>query len=129
MASCDRESVYKHKLRWECVLLVDNVRLFIVLFYFKNRTKTEDAKIEAEIHNAHQKSICAVAWHPLGHLVVTGSSDKTIKFWARNRPGDNMTDMYNVNQIENESTRIEALMDVRRAGFFVGCVTRCHLEQ
>ncbi len=32
--------------------------------------------------------IWSLAWHPLGHLIVSGSNDFTTKFWTRNRPGD-----------------------------------------
>lgn len=27
-------------------------------------------------------------WHPLGHVLATGSTDFTTRFWARNRPAD-----------------------------------------
>jgi polyadenylation factor subunit 2 len=29
-----------------------------------------------------------LAFHPIGHLLVTGSNDHTTRFWARERPGD-----------------------------------------
>ncbi|KAJ1568314.1 hypothetical protein HK096_006922, partial [Nowakowskiella sp. JEL0078] len=42
--------------------------------------------------NAHEHHIFALDWHPLGHILVTGSNDHTTRFWTRNRPGDNMID-------------------------------------
>eukprot|EP00612_Vaucheria_litorea_P006475 CAMPEP_0171471156 /NCGR_PEP_ID=MMETSP0946-20130122/539_1 /TAXON_ID=109269 /ORGANISM="Vaucheria litorea, Strain CCMP2940" /LENGTH=543 /DNA_ID=CAMNT_0012000597 /DNA_START=168 /DNA_END=1796 /DNA_ORIENTATION=+ len=44
---------------------------------------------EAIIPQAHDETaVWDIAWHPLGHVVATGSNDHTVKFWARNRPGD-----------------------------------------
>lgn len=40
-----------------------------------------------------------LAWHPLGHILCSGSNDHTIKFWTRNRPGDQMRDKYNLNTL------------------------------
>lgn len=40
-----------------------------------------------------------MAWHPLGHILCSGSNDHTIKFWTRNRPGDQMRDKYNLNTL------------------------------
>lgn len=40
-----------------------------------------------------------MAWHPLGHILCSGSNDHTVKFWTRNRPGDGMRDKYNLNTL------------------------------
>ena len=40
-----------------------------------------------------------LAWHPVGHILTTGSNDHTVKFWSRNRPGDSMRDKYNLNTL------------------------------
>jgi WD40 repeat protein len=41
------------------------------------------------IPQAHDDTaVWDIAWHPLGHVVATASNDHTVKFWARNRPGD-----------------------------------------
>ncbi|KAH9319745.1 hypothetical protein KI387_021514, partial [Taxus chinensis] len=41
-----------------------------------------------EIHNAHESAVWDLAWHPMGHILCSGSNDHTTKFWCRNRPGD-----------------------------------------
>jgi hypothetical protein len=43
---------------------------------------------QAEVLHAHDTAIWDLQWHPLGHLLLTGSHDHTAKFWARSRPGD-----------------------------------------
>lgn len=57
---------------------------------------------QAEICGAHDHSVWSLAWHPLGHLLASCSNDKTTRFWARNRPGDEMKDKYNANQLPDE---------------------------
>ncbi|KAH9825807.1 Polyadenylation factor subunit 2 [Teratosphaeria destructans] len=37
---------------------------------------------------AHNNIIWSMDWHPLGHILATGSNDRTTKFWTRPRPGD-----------------------------------------
>eukprot|EP00475_Leptophrys_vorax_P006353 TRINITY_DN13920_c0_g1_i1.p1 TRINITY_DN13920_c0_g1~~TRINITY_DN13920_c0_g1_i1.p1 ORF type:complete len:517 (-),score=126.83 TRINITY_DN13920_c0_g1_i1:54-1496(-) len=73
---------------------------------------------QAEILAAHQSpqgaAIWDMAWHPMGHLLATGSSDKTIKFWTRNKPGDEMRDKYNVLQLPAD-VRNEAVMMLKEA--------------
>jgi len=46
-----------------------------------------DKPLEAIAH-AHDATIWSVAWHPMGHLVVSGSHDNCCRFWSRCRPGD-----------------------------------------
>ncbi|KAJ1504608.1 WD repeat-containing protein 33 [Coelomomyces lativittatus] len=36
---------------------------------------------------AHDANIWAMDWHPLGHLLCTGSNDYATRFWSRARPG------------------------------------------
>ena len=42
----------------------------------------------AEIKGGHEGAILSLAWHPAGHILVSGSADNTTKFWCRNRPGE-----------------------------------------
>ena len=68
----------------------------------------------AEICGAHDGAILTLAWHPLGHLLATGGLDYSYKVWTRNRPGDEMRDQYNVNQLP-EPERKEAMLDLLHA--------------
>lgn len=49
----------------------------------------------ASMDNAHEGMVWSLAWHPLGHILCSGSNDHTSKFWTRNRPGDTLKDRYN----------------------------------
>lgn len=51
------------------------------------------------IEQAHDSIVWSLAWHPLGHILCSGSNDHTSKFWTRNRPGDQMRDKYNLNTL------------------------------
>ncbi|CAB3411246.1 unnamed protein product [Caenorhabditis bovis] len=46
------------------------------------------------LEHAHDQAIWAMKWHPLGHILATGSNDNNTKFWARNRPGDTVEDIF-----------------------------------
>lgn len=37
---------------------------------------------------AHDFAIWSLDWHPLGHILVSGSNDRITRFWSRARPGD-----------------------------------------
>ncbi|KAF1323757.1 Wd40 repeat-containing protein, partial [Globisporangium splendens] len=52
----------------------------------------------ASIPQAHDTAVWDIQWHPVGHVVATGSNDHSTKFWCRNRPGDPMDDKYNGGQ-------------------------------
>lgn len=73
---------------------------------------------QAEILSAHDESaIWDLAWHPLGHILATGSNDQTTKFWTRNRPGDEMTDKYNVMMLPPQD-RNDAVISLKEAAEF-----------
>ncbi|KIJ63326.1 hypothetical protein HYDPIDRAFT_113306 [Hydnomerulius pinastri MD-312] len=42
----------------------------------------------ATLSQAHDSNVWSLAFHPLGHLLVTASNDHTTRFWSRERPGD-----------------------------------------
>ncbi|KAJ3975700.1 WD40-repeat-containing domain protein [Lentinula raphanica] len=42
----------------------------------------------ATIAEAHDSNVWSLAFHPLGHLLVSASNDHTTRFWSRERPGD-----------------------------------------
>ncbi|RMZ81622.1 hypothetical protein DV737_g2441, partial [Chaetothyriales sp. CBS 132003] len=40
------------------------------------------------ITHAHDSAIWSLDWHPVGHILATGSNDHYIRFWSRALPGD-----------------------------------------
>jgi polyadenylation factor subunit 2 len=42
----------------------------------------------SQVLGAHDANIWALDWHPLGHLLCTGSNDYATRFWTRPRPGE-----------------------------------------
>ena len=73
-----------------------------------------EEELAAEISSAHDKEVNGLAFHPLGHLLVSVSSDQLTRYWARNKPGDEMTDKYNVRGLGG-GRRVEALMELQEA--------------
>jgi len=37
---------------------------------------------------AHDFSVWSLDWHPLGHILASGSNDRVTRFWTRARPGE-----------------------------------------
>jgi polyadenylation factor subunit 2 len=54
---------------------------------------------QAKLIQAHDSAVWDLKFHPLGHVLASGSNDHTTKFWVRSRPGDAMRDKYNISQI------------------------------
>eukprot|EP00747_Dinoflagellata_sp_TGD_P029792 gnl/TRDRNA2_/TRDRNA2_134173_c1_seq1.p1 gnl/TRDRNA2_/TRDRNA2_134173_c1~~gnl/TRDRNA2_/TRDRNA2_134173_c1_seq1.p1 ORF type:complete len:419 (+),score=94.20 gnl/TRDRNA2_/TRDRNA2_134173_c1_seq1:264-1520(+) len=42
----------------------------------------------ASLPAAHDGPVWSLSWHQLGHLLVSGSHDYSVRFWSRARPGD-----------------------------------------
>lgn len=57
-------------------------------YYDNNSDKTPVATLDT----AHESNVWSMAWHPLGHVLATGSNDHATRFWTRCRPGDDMND-------------------------------------
>ncbi|CAK8698355.1 pre-mRNA 3' end processing protein WDR33-like [Clavelina lepadiformis] len=64
----------------------------------------EDKEIGG-LEGAHDSLIWSLAWHPLGHILVSGSNDHSTKFWTRNRPGDQMKDRYTLLDDSNATSK------------------------
>lgn len=49
---------------------------------------------------AHEMPIWSLDWHPLGHILVSGSNDRLTRFWTRARPGDTayLKDQYHIGE-------------------------------
>ena len=67
-----------------------------------------------DIQQAHDKEVNDLTFHPLGHLLVTVSTDQYTKWWSRNKPGDELTDKYNVHALGG-GRRVEAMMELQEA--------------
>jgi polyadenylation factor subunit 2 len=68
---------------------------------------TEDSNPITSIEAAHVTSVFALGWHPMGHILASGSNDHTTRFWTRNRPGDPMNDAINLSKEEAEEMGLE----------------------
>jgi polyadenylation factor subunit 2 len=58
-----------------------------------------------QVKYAHDFSIWSMDWHPLGHILASGSNDKVTRFWSRARPGetDCFSDRYHVGEAVAEA--------------------------
>ncbi len=45
----------------------------------------QHAALQAEVSGAHEGGLSTMAWHPLGHMLATGSNDLTIRFWTSSK--------------------------------------------
>ncbi|KAH7125468.1 WD40-repeat-containing domain protein [Dendryphion nanum] len=54
---------------------------------------------------AHDFTVWTLDWHPLGHLLASGSNDRVTRFWTRPRPGDSacFNDRYHIGQAAAEA--------------------------
>ncbi|OQR76731.1 pre-mRNA 3' end processing protein WDR33-like [Tropilaelaps mercedesae] len=68
------------------------------------------------MEQAHESCVWSLAWHPVGHILCTGSNDHTSKFWTRNRPGDRMRDRYNLNTLPRGSNALAGEEDDDEGG-------------
>lgn len=55
-----------------------------------------------EQETAHESNIWSLDWHPVGHILVSGSNDHTTRFWTRPRPGELTADKFDSSQHREE---------------------------
>ena len=46
------------------------------------------------LEGAHDGIVWTLDWHPLGHVLTSGSADCSARFWTRHRPGDTLQDKF-----------------------------------
>lgn len=65
---------------------------------------------------AHDFAIWTLDWHPLGHVLASGSNDRITRFWTRARPGDTTftKDRYHIGQAAAEAQGTYDRRDGRR---------------
>lgn len=53
-----------------------------------------------KIQHAHEYAVWSIDWHPLGHILASGSNDRVTRFWTRARPGETecFSDRYHVGE-------------------------------
>lgn len=58
------------------------------------------------VQHAHESAIWSLDWHPLGHILASGSNDRITRFWTRPRPGDAeyLTDRYHLGDAAAEAS-------------------------
>lgn len=58
-----------------------------------------------KIGHAHEFPIWSLDWHPLGHIMASGSNDRSTKFWTRARPGESdiPNDRYHIGEAAAEA--------------------------
>jgi len=58
-----------------------------------------------KIKEAHDYTVWSMDWHPLGHILASGSNDRVTRFWTRPRPGDTtyVEDRYHIGQEQAEA--------------------------
>ncbi|KAI8072958.1 WD40-repeat-containing domain protein [Gongronella butleri] len=52
---------------------------------------------------AHDSNIWSMDWHPVGHILVTGSNDHTTRFWTRPRPGETTSDRFDASMQQDHA--------------------------
>ncbi|PRQ29139.1 putative transcription factor WD40-like family [Rosa chinensis] len=58
------------------------------IFHWLVGHETPQVEVPNAHSNNHNNSVWDLQWHPIGHMLCSGSNDRTTKFWCRNRPGD-----------------------------------------
>ena len=54
---------------------------------------------------AHDFAVWSLDWHPLGHILASGSNDRVTRFWTRARPGETecFNDRYHLGEVAAEA--------------------------
>lgn len=73
----------------------------------------------ASVPFAHEYTIWAMEYHPLGHILCTGSNDRVTRFWSRPRPGevDSFRDRYHLGEAATDGSGQDNKARYRRAQY------------
>ena len=64
------------------------------------------------LEGAHDNIIWSLDWHPLGHVLASGSADFSTRFWTRMRPADSGIDRYVIGKAQAEALGIKEQVPV-----------------
>lgn len=58
-----------------------------------------------KFQHAHEYNVWSLDWHPLGHILASGSNDRVTRFWTRARPGETecFNDKYHLGEAAAEA--------------------------
>ena len=56
---------------------------------------------------AHEGIVWSLDWHPVGHVLASGSNDNTSRFWTRSRPGDVFNDKFAIGKTASEALGVK----------------------
>ena len=58
-----------------------------------------------KLQHAHDFAVWSLCWHPLGHILASGSNDRVTRFWTRPRPGETecFNDRYHLGEAAAEA--------------------------
>ena len=56
---------------------------------------------------AHEGIVWSLDWHPVGHVLASGSNDNTSRFWTRSRPGDVFNDKFAIGKAASEALGVK----------------------
>lgn len=65
---------------------------------------------------SHESSIWSLSWHPLGHILATGSNDHYVRFWSRSQPGDPQNCFKDKYHLGEEAAEAQGTYDRSKAG-------------
>lgn len=70
-----------------------------------SNTSTQTIYPAHRLQYAHDFAVWSLAWHPLGHILASGSNDRVTRFWSRPRPGDTdcFKDRYHIGEAAAEA--------------------------
>jgi polyadenylation factor subunit 2 len=66
---------------------------------------------------AHEYNVWCMDWHPLGHILASGSNDRATRFWTRPRPGEDtyIIDKWHIGQTAAEEKGTWRKSEAQRA--------------
>lgn len=70
-----------------------------------------------KIQYAHDYNVWSMDWHPMGHILASGSNDRATRFWTRPRPGEESlaNDKWHIGQAAAEEKGTWGRKDEQRA--------------